>query len=144
MPKFMTYFTLKFSCRTLESFGMQCVTSPGTFVRVCIQLLEIRGFLGCGKVQGLVVLQFLPHHWGLFPLGIISCHALMLHNLNLCHQYVSSHMSNVFSSGFRALHLLGQLSNLTGRKFLYINIAFIYCFDHKVFVFHEKPEDISV
>ena len=39
---------------------------------------------------------------------------------------------------FGTLHFLGQLSDVTGRKKLDINISFIYSFGHKVLIFHKK------
>ena len=145
MPKFLTHFALKFSHRTLKSFCMYCVTTSGTCVRLCFQLPEIKGFPRHLKFCGPVVLQFLL--WGLFPVGVVSgwkfC-ALMSHQLNLCHWEVSCYLSNVFGSGFGTLHFLRQLSDLTGRKFLDIDISFIYSCGHKILIFHKKPEDISV
>ena len=53
VSKFVTHFAPKFSHRTLESFGMHCVATSDTSIRLFFHLSEIKGFLWhlfCGPV----------------------------------------------------------------------------------------------
>ena len=68
----------------------------------------------------------------------------MSHQIDLAHFGVTCNLFDMMPCGLLCLHLLSKLPDFACRELLEIYAAIIYGFGHKLFIFQEEPEYISM